>query len=596
MQTDVPCGSAQFCAGLQAYYPPPLAQPALPPGKSLPLDWGPQPHDPAGNGHASYPHLQDEEPDPPGIYPGDGEYGLRRVAFSPQEVFRSADPCSLQTPLSSPQGHYPQSSVSFPPDHNHMTSTDHVISWSQASERGLPMTHNHHLPPCSMLSLPHPQSDGFRPVDAGSQAIASGAQCPTKVKSGSCLSYAGLPFPSVLQTGRGLEAPGGPPHYSPRPMLNPIRRGTGLYCNLLPLPCLQSHFSEQLSPWPEETCLPLPKVNLGPEFQAEVPQLLECRSHDHWPEESPMEQLLWKPWEDLEDSNDLQDQVENLLDLCSSSAMPGGGTNLELALHCLSRCQGDMLATVEMLLLSSPPSSSSSSSSSEDYHYSGSAVWTLSEKRLLNKAFVTHSKDFSLIQKMVKTKSVPQCVEFYYLSRKVLEQQRRQLERERVAREERSAAGQTPFPISHTLLTPVPMEEPVQSPSLAANFPCKQCGKMFYKIKSRNAHMKIHRQQQEDWRERGRPGPILTHSLAQSLPQNQARLTYLQPTGNHAGAAGHAGPNAASNALSNALLAPQHQSWDPFELTLDSGTFYFNSDGKVVLGVAGAPKGQISWQ
>ncbi|KAJ8281615.1 hypothetical protein COCON_G00041340 [Conger conger] len=143
--------------------------------------------------------------------------------------------------------------------------------------------------------------------------------------------------------------------------------------HVLPAPCFTAHWhinriqgslGEQLSPWPEETCLPLPKVNLGPEFQAEVPQLLECRSHDHWPEESPMEQLLWKPWEDLEDSNDLQDQVENLLDLCSSSAMPGGGTNLELALHCLSRCQGDMLATVEMLLLSSPPSSSSSSSSS----------------------------------------------------------------------------------------------------------------------------------------------------------------------------------------------------------------------------------------
>ncbi|XP_064185177.1 uncharacterized protein si:dkey-19b23.10 [Anguilla rostrata] len=597
MQADVPCSAAQFCASLQTYYSQSLMQPAHSPGpilagKCSPLDWVPHSDDPMGNGDSSYPHLQDKDSDPALIYSGEEEYGLRHTAFNHQEVFRSTDACNLQTPLSSPQGQYPQSSVSFQPDHNPTSSTDHVTSWSQeALDRGLPLTHNHPLPPCSMLSLPHPQSDEFRPGDGdkqyfGSQATVRGAQCTTKVKNGSYLSYTGLPFQSILQIGRAPEAPRAPPHYSPRPMLNPIRRGTGLYCNLLPLSYLQSHFSDQQSSWPEENCLPLPQVNVGPEFQADVPQFPECRSYDHWLEESPKEQLLWKPWDDLEESNDLQEQVENLLDLCSSSAVPGGGTNLELALHCLSRCQGDMLAAVEMLLLSTP-------SSSEDYHYCGSDVWMLSEKRVFNKAFGTHSKDFSLIQKMVKTKSVSQCVEFYYLSKKMLEQQRKQQEREKVAKEERSGAAESSLvPIPHSLGKPLMMEEPILSPSLATNFPCKQCGKMFYKIKSRNAHMKIHRQQQEDWRERPHPSQILTHSLTQNIPQNQARLAFLQAPNNHISNINNANHNTAPNATA----LPLFQTWDPFDLTSDPGTFYYNSEGKVVLGVAGAPKSQIHWQ
>lgn len=67
--------------------------------------------------------------------------------------------------------------------------------------------------------------------------------------------------------------------------------------------------------------------------------------------------------------------------------------------------------------------------------------------------------------------------------------------------------------------------------------------RMFYKIKSRNAHMKIHRQQQEDWREKLQIHPnqqilnqthhqnhILTQSLIQNLVQTQTQLAFLQST------------------------------------------------------------------
>lgn len=33
--------------------------------------------------------------------------------------------------------------------------------------------------------------------------------------------------------------------------------------------------------------------------------------------------------------------VEKLLSMCSSSCLPGGGSNTELALHCLHLCHGD---------------------------------------------------------------------------------------------------------------------------------------------------------------------------------------------------------------------------------------------------------------
>lgn len=78
--------------------------------------------------------------------------------------------------------------------------------------------------------------------------------------------------------------------------------------------------------------------------------------------------------------------------------------------------------------------------------------------------------------------------------------------------------------------------------------------RMFYKIKSRNAHMKIHRQQQEDWRDKlqihtnhnlprtlahqnqqilnqtHHQNHILTQSLIQNLVQSQSQLAFLQST------------------------------------------------------------------
>lgn len=52
-------------------------------------------------------------------------------------------------------------------------------------------------------------------------------------------------------------------------------------------------------------------VNIGHEFQAELPPYGLTRdgtARRPTDEESPREQLLWKPWQDLEDRASLQDQ------------------------------------------------------------------------------------------------------------------------------------------------------------------------------------------------------------------------------------------------------------------------------------------------
>lgn len=41
-------------------------------------------------------------------------------------------------------------------------------------------------------------------------------------------TYTGTPFPSILHSSRGITRS----HYTPRPLLNPVRRGKGLYSSL----------------------------------------------------------------------------------------------------------------------------------------------------------------------------------------------------------------------------------------------------------------------------------------------------------------------------------------------------------------------------
>ncbi|XP_019711763.1 uncharacterized protein LOC109507055 [Hippocampus comes] len=290
-------------------------------------------------------------------------------------------------------------------------------------------------------------------------------------------TYTGTPFPSLLHSSQERRA-----HYTPRPLLNPAREGTGLY----------SSFSS-IQPREKDPPAAEAMINIGSDFQAEVPAL----SFGESGEKLSREQSLWKSCEAITESRKIQEQVEKLLLLSSSSCFPGGGSNIELALHSLHACQTNIMAALEMLLLTG-------TSPTEDYHYAGSDVWTESEKRTFNEALKTHGKNFSLIHKKVKTKTVNQCVEFYYLVNK--SQAKRHKYTKLKSHDEKGGESER-HKITLVDIAASPPAEKQSGPEevcpglpLAGSFPCTKCGKMFNKVKSRNAHMKVHRKFSKAWR------------------------------------------------------------------------------------------------
>ncbi|XP_069787267.1 transcriptional-regulating factor 1-like isoform X2 [Narcine bancroftii] len=394
------------------------------------------------------------------------------------------------------------------------------------------------------------------------------------------------------------------PPYTPPPMLSPVRQGSGLFSSVissshggtyptLPITPLtprillgrtKSIDVTTITPGPVEQTVDIePRINMGLRFQAAIPTLQDRSLVE---KDIAKADLVWKPSCELENP-EVQQKVEDMLNMACSSVLPGGGTNRELALHCLFEAGGNILMAVEILLMKMPLKAKSHPLA--DYHYAGSDKWTTMERKLFNKALSIHNKDFFLVQKMVKSKTVAQCVEYYYTWKKVLRLGRKH--RTRLAEmeaegmfsdedeemededdedrksdrdEEKTEASKSPLP-----LPVVSMEQPVvQGPAFicempncgaifssrqalngharihggsnqvtkqasvakfktggsqpgyasvknspahsttsgetdaATIFPCKECGKMFYKIKSRNAHMKTHRQQEEQQRQK----------------------------------------------------------------------------------------------
>ncbi|XP_057348834.1 zinc finger protein 541-like [Manis pentadactyla] len=188
------------------------------------------------------------------------------------------------------------------------------------------------------------------------------------------------------------------------------------------------------------------RIRRGKKFQAEIPELQErptAETIEHGAS------LVWKPSDDAISNPETQDQVDDCFGICAieddtkpsirphirigsefqaeipelqerptaetvtelckmaSSAMPGVGTNLELALHCLHEAQGDVPVALETLLHGGPQKPLTHPLA--NYHYAGSDVWTSQEKILFNKAFQAHKKNFHLIHKMVRCMWVGWC-------------------------------------------------------------------------------------------------------------------------------------------------------------------------------------------
>ncbi|KAJ8340948.1 hypothetical protein SKAU_G00332390 [Synaphobranchus kaupii] len=395
------------------------------------------------------------------------------------------------------------------------------------------------------------------------------------------------------------------PPYTPPPILSPVREGSGLYFSTflssaaaaaaansqgLPPPptpksatrsLLRSNSCDitppVLSAMNEATPVSIePRINIGPRYQAEVPDL---RDRSAAQQDQHLAELVWVPLHELESKPAQLQRVNDLMNLACSSALCGGGTNQELALHCLHECKGDILGALALLLLKKPIFSRTHTLGS--YHYSGSDSWTSSEKRYFNKGITAYKKDFFMVQKLVRTKTVAQCVEFYYTYKKQVKigrsgtllygdseppetkatevevddksSQRFEIRKEegvemklerpcdrkpnssppRVTqtlqatenvgavlvlkeepRRDQQSRGVGQHPLPHPHPPPAPSKprpdtggkKPVTSTAgkgqvgqvgQEGEFPCKKCGRVFLKVKSRSAHMKSHAEQEK---------------------------------------------------------------------------------------------------
>ncbi|XP_041668231.1 mitotic deacetylase-associated SANT domain protein isoform X2 [Cheilinus undulatus] len=389
------------------------------------------------------------------------------------------------------------------------------------------------------------------------------------------------------------------PPYTPPPILSPVREGSGLYFSTflssaaaaaasgqgLPPPATPKSATRSLlrsnscditppvlSAMSEATPVSIePRINIGSRYQAEIPELRQQSAVelDHHRAE-----LVWAPLTELEEKKDFQEKVENLMHLACSSVFCGGGTNQELAHHCLYECKGDIMAALSLLLLRNPVFPKSHHLA--NYHYSGSDSWTAAERRQFNKGITAYKKDFFMVQKQVTTKTVAQCVEFYYTYKKHVKigrngtliygeteplesrtteeetnhkgSHRLEPKQEEDSRKWEGSADRKPdvgpTRVTHTLpstenpgtvlimkgqedtardqplprVIHAPHPHPPSSKSRydgnaprrtspstgnkgaagqEGEFPCKKCGRIFYKVKSRSAHMKSHAEQEK---------------------------------------------------------------------------------------------------
>ncbi|XP_077341835.1 transcriptional-regulating factor 1 isoform X2 [Lithobates pipiens] len=446
--------------------------------------------------------------------------------------------------------------------------------------------------------------------------------------SGATLYQSQLRSPRII--GETLLGPHELPTYTPPPMLSPVRQGSGLFSSVItaahnahlpltpltPTPRVLLCRSNSIdgtgsivTPGPGEHTVDVePRINIGPRFQAAIPHL-QCRPS--LKKEMHNATLVWKPLPDLE-KEEAQQKVEVFLSMSCSSVLPGGGTNLEYALHSLFDTNGNIMSALEMLLLKDMPRLKSHPLA--DYHYAGSDYWNNNEKKSFNKALITCNKDFFYVQKMIKTKTVSQCVEYYYTWKKILHMGRRHRTRivelneddttsvddvddeelENRKHEENSEQVQkSPDP-----LRPAEVDNSVaenigppavsfvcemgncgatfcskqalngharihagtsvhskvfsaagasrqksgtqtgycsvkSSPAHSTTsgetdttsvFPCKICGKVFYKIKSRNAHMKTHRQQEEQQKQKAHKAAVAAQ-MADTIARTPRRTT-----------------------------------------------------------------------
>lgn len=246
-----------------------------------------------------------------------------------------------------------------------------------------------------------------------------------------------------------------PPPYTPPPMLSPVRSGSGLFCSLsgfahvpitpksAPLTPRNSllmsarsvssikssdigDIAEEEEPQPEESAEAppetdvLPHVNIGSQYQAEVPPCADNRSEVLNTE--CKEELVWAPASMGDNS---EEDVQYYQDFSCSAAVPGNGCNVEYALHVLHLLKGNIKDA--MLKLMEGAISLPKKHTLLDYKYQETDQWSSDEIEKYQQALWKCDKDFFAISKEVGTKTTKECLHFYYLWKKVCPDEHKRL-------------------------------------------------------------------------------------------------------------------------------------------------------------------------
>ncbi|XP_076441996.1 uncharacterized protein LOC143281005 isoform X2 [Babylonia areolata] len=246
-----------------------------------------------------------------------------------------------------------------------------------------------------------------------------------------------LRSPRVWDAGEGKGKGHTPPPYTPPPMLSPIRSGSGLFWSMhgaRPLTPQSAPVSARLSlsrrgsmaadfiaeagakegdeesPPPETDVTP--HVNVGPQYQADIPPFIGQRNDAMM---TPSKEDLMFASSIMEVNTD--EEVQSYQDFACCAAVKGNGFNVEYALHLLHLAGGDIQAA--MLMLMGDPPVLPSGHSLLTYKYQESESWSRAEIQGFHEALIEFDKDFFSVSRKIGTKTVKECVQFYYLWKKV---------------------------------------------------------------------------------------------------------------------------------------------------------------------------------
>ncbi|RWS30982.1 zinc finger protein 541-like protein, partial [Leptotrombidium deliense] len=273
-----------------------------------------------------------------------------------------------------------------------------------------------------------------------------------------------------------------PPPYTPPPMLSPVRTISGLYWHIIsgagtpiqvnatpstttppvlatPIATIQQHQQQQQqqqlqhqqqlqqqqqqqhqtptvtvqTPYEDYIFVEevQPHVNIGECFQARIPRYNPNREY-----RKTNDVKVWDPCILTIDEHK-EDDLNKLIEFGCSGCCVGGGRNEEFVHHLFYMFHGDFEKCL-LYLMKPFQIKLKQQEYLNNYKYNETSKWNRNEIELYYQALIQAHKDFHAIAKIVSTKSVKECVEFYYLWKKVCPEEYKRL---RIIRRKKEEEG-----------------------------------------------------------------------------------------------------------------------------------------------------------